>query len=347
MSTCKIGRWMALCTPLLAGAVLAMPAGAITAPVPVPRVSTAGASHVLPTSALLNASIDPNGTPTSYYFRYGPTPAYGSQTPTLPVGSGTTRVKVGQPVAGLQQGVVYHFRVVAVYEQTKVVEGRDQTFTPKLIPLVFQLAKSQQAVVGVPFIFSGTLNGFGSAHHTVVLQASPFPYLEAFTNIGAPGITDATGRFSFRVANLSTSTEFRVITQDPRPVYSPVTTVHAAVRVTLGVRSSGHRGLVRLFGTVTPAEVGAQVQFQLLKPVRPRSSEETETSTRYVSQFTTVVKKGTRTFSRFSVVTKVLHGGRYRAFVKLRSGGPLVSGFSTQTVVLHASPRSVRKAKKH
>jgi hypothetical protein len=109
------------------------------------------------------------------------------------------------------------------------------------------------------------------------------------------------------------------------------------------VRSSGHLGLVRLFGTVTPAAVGAQVEIQLEKKVRPRAgSEETEPAIRFATQFTTVVKKAGRTFSRFSLVATVRHGGHYRAFVKLKPG-PLVSGSSTQTVLLHAAPTK-RKA---
>jgi hypothetical protein len=339
-----------LCVALLLCAAIAPSAGShatASAAETVPRVTTAGASYVLVSSALLNAVVDPNGTPTSYYFQYGPvasagpTNGYTSQTPTVSVGSGTAEVKVGQPIAGLQQGVVYHFRVVALYGQGKAVVGHDAVFTAKQIPLVFALPHSSQAVIGTPFVLSGTLAGFGSAHHAVVLQASPYPYLEAFTNIGVPGMTDATGRFAFRVANLSTSTQFRVSTLDPRPLYSQVETVHAQVRVTLSVRSSGHLGLVRLFGTVTPAAVGAKVQFQVQKKARPLPGEEVETTTRYLTQFTTVVKKGTRTYSRFSMIVTIRHGGRYRAFVKLPTG-PLASGVSIQTVVLHAAPRPAK-----
>ena len=135
-----------------------------------------------------------------------------------------------------------------------------------------------------------------------------------------------------------------MVTLDLRPIYSAVKLARASARVTLRVRSSGHGGLVRLYGTVTPAAVGAQVQFQLLKAARPRegASEESETASHYATQFTSVVKKATRTFSRFSLVVTVRHGGRYRAFVKLH-GGPLVSGASTQTVVLHAAPSSKRR----
>jgi hypothetical protein len=342
MRSCKIGRLLMMSAPLLVTGTLALPAGAATTELR-PQAATSGVSAVLTSSALLNAVINPGGTPTSYFFQYGPTIAYGLQTPTVNLGSGTAQLKVGQGIGGLQQSTMYHYRVVALYNTNKTVLGHDATFTTKASPLVFELAKNSQAVVGLPFLLTGTLTGFGSAHHQVVLQASPYPYLEAFTNIGAPAVTDALGRFAFRVANLSRSTQFRVSTLDLRPSYSPVTTVHAQVRVTLRVRSSGRPGLVRLYGTVTPAVSGATVEFQVQKLVRPGSGSEEQTTRRYVSQFTTVVKKGSAGFSRFSLVVSVRRSGRYRAFVKLRAGGPLVSGISTQTVILHAAPGATKR----
>lgn len=350
MSSSKIGRWIVPGVSLLASAALtlALPAGsqAATQP-PNPRASTGGALHILGTSAQLTAVIDPNGVGTSYYFQYGPTAAYGSQTPTVSVGSGTTDVDVGQAVSKLQPGATYHFRVVAVTSTGVVVSGQDRTFTTAVIPLEFEIEKIPPVVVGTPFTLSGTLAGTGSAKEQVVLQASPYPYLEAFTNIGAPAVTSAAGRFSFHVASIASSTQFRVITLTARPVYSPMVTVRAAVHVTLHVSSSGRKGLVRLYGTVTPAEVGAQVSFQLRKVVRPTpseaSAEEPEVTTRFVRQFGTVAKKDGPTFSRFSLVVTVLKSGTYRAFVKVRPGGALVSGYS-QTVVLHAAPATAKKA---
>jgi len=350
MRTSRIGRQIALILSLLAACAMTLPLASQAAPRPpkthpLPHVSTGGARYVLATSAQLTAVINPNGQETSYFFEWGPTTAYGSRTPTEGVGGGTAKVKVGKAISGLQSGVTYHFRVVALYGVGGVVNGRDHAFAAKGSALTFELPKIPQVVVGTPFVLSGTLRGLGGARHPVVLQASPYPYREAFTTIGAPGLTDAAGRFSFRVANLSTSTAFRVITLDTRPIYSPVVTVHAAVHVTLSVRSSGHTGLVRLYGTVSPAEVGAQVLFQLRKPIKPGKPTPSEATTRFVSQFTTIVKKGGRAFSRFSIVVNVLHTGRYRAFVKLHPGGALASSAS-QTVVLHAGPTPAGKGKR-
>src|SRR5947199_5673596 len=69
--------------------IAAAPASALAAG---PKVSTGGATHILLTSALLTGSVNPGGVETSYYFRYGATPAYGLQTAPASAGPGTTVV---------------------------------------------------------------------------------------------------------------------------------------------------------------------------------------------------------------------------------------------------------------
>ncbi|HEV7584965.1 MAG TPA: hypothetical protein VGO14_04210 [Solirubrobacteraceae bacterium] len=336
------GRRILLGVCVLAIAAASVPLGAAAATPkvksPLPGATTNGATHVLPTSALLTATIHPNGLETTYYFEYGPTTAYGSQTPQLKLAASTVKVKVGQAISGLQLGVVYHYRVLAINSAGKR-EGRDHTFMTSGSKLKFLIPKPAPDVFGSPMILSGTLTGTAGPNHRVALQASPYPYLESFTNIGLPAVTDRFGRFAFRVANLASNTEFRVVTLDALPVYSPVIPVQVAVRVTFSARSNPSSGLVRLYGTVTPAVPGARVMFQLLKAVRPGKNEE---PTRYVSQFATTVKHGGRTFSRFSTIVKVRHGGRYRVFVQVRPGA-FSSGFSTRTIVLHAAPSKRKK----
>jgi hypothetical protein len=330
----KTGRRIAVtCCSVLAAVSLS--AGTAAGALLRPQVSTGGATHILTSSAQLNGSVKPNGIPTSYYFQYGLGLTYGSQTPTLGVGSGTTAAAVGQPVAGLASGVAYHYRIVAVYGAGQLVFGRDRTFTTKVVPPKVELTKVGQVTVGVPFLLRGTLSGLSVAHVSVILQASPFPYLQTFTPLGIPATTDAFGRFAFRVANLTSSTQFRALTVGLRPTYSPVIKVGAAPRVTFHARSS-RVGLVRLYGTVSPPVVGARVYIQVEKAVRPGPKSLEETARRFVTQFVTVVKRATRTTSRFSTVVRVRHGGRYRAYVRLRPGR-LVSAASTGTLRLHAS----------
>src|SRR5438105_507133 len=220
MRSFRIGR----ASILLAAAALALAVGSPTASaLPTqPRLTTGGALHMLVSSAELTAVVNPEGFATSCYFQYGTTSAYGAQTVPVDVGSGSFRVKVGQSVAGLQQGNVYHYRAVAVYGGGRVVYGRDRSFLLKTATPKIELARVPQVVVGTPFMVTGTLTGTGNANKTVTLQATSFPYLEAFATIGLPAVTNASGRFAFRVANLKRSTEFRVLTVEPSPAYSPV-----------------------------------------------------------------------------------------------------------------------------
>jgi hypothetical protein len=301
-----------------------------------PHATTGPAQHVLGNTALLTGAVNPNGRETSWYFQYGLTTAYTSQTPTQTIGpSSTTNQRVGQALSGLQSGSVYHYRLVAS-NAVGTSLGKDRTFGARGHKLKFVVPKAQTVVYGATAIFSGNLTGFGSPNHRIALQASPFPFLESFTNIGVPGASDALGRFAFRLAHLTASTELRVITLDPLPLFSPITRLNVAVKVDFHVRSSGHNGLVRMYGTVTPAVKGASVFFQVEQAVRPGINS--EATTRFVSRYITAVKHGGRTFSRFSMVAKIKKTGRYRAYVKVRPG-PLVAGISARTFYLRAPSR--------
>jgi hypothetical protein len=328
-----------------------------------PAVSTGGVSHVTSTSATLRGSVNPHGLATTYYFKYGPTEAYGSQTTpaSLPAGKSES-VKVGQAVTGLRAG--YHYRLVASNAKGPG-EGKDRTYTAKAKHKkqgsAFKLAKSfQPTLVGGSFVLSGSLSGANNGDRAIALQATPYPYRTPFVDVGAPIQTSASGAFSFRVAKLSRSTKFRVATVGAPLLTSATVAEPVQVRVILKVRTSKHaKGLVRLYGTVSPAEVGAHVFFQLestpkakarpikaIKPEKPGKSEKEEEKAerpKFSTKFKAVVKRGTRSLSRFSAVVKVQTSGHYRAFVAL-APGPLASGTS-ETVMLHAAPAAKKKHK--
>jgi hypothetical protein len=334
MRSSKIGLLRGAVSLAVATGALALPVASHATSAARPHISTGGATHVLGTSALLTAVINPNNVATSYYFQYGPTAAYGLQTPTVSAGSGALKLKVGQAVSGLQAGTAYHYRVVAVTSPPALppAPGRDRVFVTKGTKLAFSVPRIVRDTFGSPLVLSGTLTGLGSQNHKVALQASPYPFLEPFASIGIPGVTNGVGAFSFRVANLATATQLRLVTLDALPVYSPVINVQVRVHVTLHVHASGQLGLVRLYGTITPSVIGAHVLFQVQKAVRPGKSE---VSSKYVGQFNTVSKKGSAGSSRFSLIASIRHSGRYRAYV-LVPKGPLASGPSQVTFVLHA-----------
>jgi WD40-like Beta Propeller Repeat len=100
-----------------------------------PGIHEESTLNVTSTSATLNAAIDPDNAPTTYYFQYGTSTTYGESVPLPPgvaLGSGKGDLGVSVHVQGLTAGTVYHYRVVAVSEtggEVVTVDGVDETFT--------------------------------------------------------------------------------------------------------------------------------------------------------------------------------------------------------------------------
>jgi hypothetical protein len=93
-----------------------------------PAATTLAASSVTAGTALLNASINPNGASTTVSFQYGTNTSYGSSTPVITLASGTTAVSTNAGVGGLLAGTTYHFRVVATNSAGPTL-GSDMSFT--------------------------------------------------------------------------------------------------------------------------------------------------------------------------------------------------------------------------
>jgi hypothetical protein len=95
-----------------------------------PTVDSQSVSDTTQSSANLKAQINPHGAPTSYYFEYGTTAAYGTQVPLSPAsaGSGKASVAVSQALTGLDPSTIYHWHVVVTNNQGDVA-GPDKTFS--------------------------------------------------------------------------------------------------------------------------------------------------------------------------------------------------------------------------
>jgi hypothetical protein len=344
---------LALSTALLLASLPSLPSIATAAsPVAAPTVATGSVNNVRGATASLNGTVNPNGLATEYFFQFGPTTTYGSETSVATLPAGTTAVKVALTETGMQLN--WHYRLVAKNALGGEQLGKDRVYTLQTTRLKSVLSKpTGQPILGGSLTLTGTLSGAGAANHKVILQTSPYPYTQAFVDVGNEQIASATGRYSFTVSHLTTSAEYRVATVDPRPTYSSAVTALVAVRVTLHVRTSSHRGVVRLYGTVSPAENGAHVFFQLAKAAKPKvfKSEKAEERAEekgphYISQFSSTVKHATLTSSRFSMVVTVKKAGHYRAYVQVKRGA-LSSGYSLSTVVLKAAPSSKKHTHKH
>lgn len=301
-----------LAAPVLATLALAGPACPPALAVSqAPIVTTLGSSNVSFSSAILYGKVGPNGLATGYVFQYGTTKGYGGQTPLAPAGNGTVSIKLSQTVTGLQPFTTYHFRIVAV-NSAGTSNGRDYTFKTAKVPLSLQITSAPNPVTyGNPFLVEGNLTGTGGGNREVRLEANPFPYLAGFRVLGNPEVTTPTGGFSFPVLGLLENAQLRVVTVGGTLVTSPVVVQGVAVRVVFHVRHTRRRGFARLYGTVAPAEAGALVGFQLLRPGHS------------VNEGGTSVKAGTPTVSRFSRVVRIRHPGVYRALVKIADGAHL------------------------
>ena len=80
------------------------------------------------TTASLLASVEPNGRPTSAWFEYGPTTAYGVKTTASNLEGSERPQPLSAALTGLKPGTTYHYRVVADNGAGPIGFG-DQTFT--------------------------------------------------------------------------------------------------------------------------------------------------------------------------------------------------------------------------
>ncbi len=95
---------------------------------PAPIVSTLTASNVTAGTALMDASVNPNGGATAYWFTYGLTTSYGSVSHTNTLVAGTSPIIVTNMLTGLLAGTTYHYLIVAT-NTTGSSSGLDMSFT--------------------------------------------------------------------------------------------------------------------------------------------------------------------------------------------------------------------------
>ena len=79
-------------------------------------------------TASLAGGVYPNGLDTTYYWQYGTTTAYGSQTAPVGVGAGTLPTSASATLTGLTPATSYHYRLVAT-NAVGTIYGYDYTLT--------------------------------------------------------------------------------------------------------------------------------------------------------------------------------------------------------------------------
>jgi phosphodiesterase/alkaline phosphatase D-like protein len=132
-----------------------------TAAMQPPGVTTGAATAVSTTSASLTGTVFPAGQSTTYYFQYGTSTAYGSQSSPSSAGAGTAKTAVSASVSGLSPKTSYHYRLVAT-NATGTSVGADQTFSTSSVP-----------TVPPPVAQTGAAQGIGPSTATLTGAANP------------------------------------------------------------------------------------------------------------------------------------------------------------------------------
>jgi hypothetical protein len=107
---------------------------------PPPTATTRSAIFVGSARATVRGTVNPRRAQTTYYFEFGLTAAYGSQTPARSLSAGNRSRSVRATLTGLQAGQTYHYRVVAKNANGEGL-GADRTFTTLTPPPVRALPR--------------------------------------------------------------------------------------------------------------------------------------------------------------------------------------------------------------
>jgi hypothetical protein len=276
-----------------------------------PSVSTRSATHVSTNAATLNGFVNPRGRPTTYFFQYGPSTAYGAETPKHSAGNGTSAIKFAGGAGKLAPGTTYHFRIVATSD-AGTAYGADRKFaTKETAPGVSLTASPATVVYGRGMFLTGRLVGTRVAGRPVVLEQRGFPYKAHFQKVGTPKLTDASGGFGFGIAPMLAPLQFRVVTGDSPKGTSPIVTVPVAVRIRTNVSSRVVRAHRRVLfsGTVRPAMDGTQFAIQ-----RRRAGL-------WVTVAGGTLTHNDSSSSQYAMRVGVAHSSFYRVYVRAAGNG--------------------------
>jgi hypothetical protein len=93
-----------------------------------PIVTTGSATDISTSAATLEGQVNPNNGSTTYYFEYGLTTSYGSETDEIPDLTGNIAIDVFEDIEDLAINTTYHYRLVA-YNAGGTSEGANRSFT--------------------------------------------------------------------------------------------------------------------------------------------------------------------------------------------------------------------------
>jgi hypothetical protein len=276
--------------------------------VTLPTVATNSARGLGPNGVTLDGKADPNRSPTTVTFQWGPTKNYGNTTAPVDVGRGSSAVEVSAVLGGLTPNTTYHFRIVAT-NAAGAKPGRDRGFRTLRQPTGITL-NPPAATVGFDdsTTITGQVLGNGINGIRVALERTPFPFRAPFTTAGSVVTAAPDGTFRIPTPPLLVATRFHVVTRTTLQAVSPDVTVAPEMIVgAVAQRRDARR--YSITGAVTPHVRGAKVTVQRKVGRKWRSAKRTRTK-----------RLGRGRVGYEVVVRRRAKPQRYRALVTPRNG---------------------------
>ena len=161
----------------------------------VPKVSYTPLSDETQHSAVLNATVDPNGGGkiTSCEFQYGHSTQYGSSVPCSPVTPYSGETDASSELTGLIAQTTYHYRILVANAAGLHRVGQDQTFTPHAVAGVCTEPASSPERTAATLHGCFTGNGEDTHYHFEYVTQEQFEQPEhgGFSQAGSTETLDA------------------------------------------------------------------------------------------------------------------------------------------------------------
>lgn len=199
-----------------------------------PTVTTNAAYSIGTTSAVLGGTVNPNGSPTSYYFEWGTTTGYGTTGPTSGAGSGTLDVTVDEPENGaFSLNTNYHFRLVAT-NGNGTTYGSDQAFfTPVPVEVAFFNVTAQASHTELTWRTETETNNYGFEIERTAIGEMSQPWVQiSFVKGSGTSSTPheyayedqlvAVGRYAYRLKQIDRDGTFKYYTSSELEIVAPL-----------------------------------------------------------------------------------------------------------------------------
>ncbi|MFZ4522980.1 MAG: hypothetical protein ACOYNC_14820, partial [Bacteroidales bacterium] len=228
-----------------------------------PTVTTTAATAVTTSTATLNGTVNPNGLATTYYFQWGTTISYGTNTTATSAGSGSSALAVSANLTGLTSGTPYHFRLAATSSEGTSY-GSDMTFTPLTNPalIVGSISANQTICTNTTpaqLTATGPLNGTNPTYQ----------WQSSLNNVTFANLSGAT-MLNYQPGTLTATTYYKQLqnasgtTGGPLPTNTVTVTVNPILPVSVSITASANpvcAGTTVTY-TATPVNGGSTPAYQ-------------------------------------------------------------------------------------